>query len=198
MPQKVCHRSTLFPQFTIYFLSGEAVALWEVKKNGIMMWKMRCSIGPPKVVVVVLMTGKWRMTALIYRIVQWPWSITLTEVFRPKTRYLVEALLAVIRASSLLGMTWQALHTWIWGFSAILPCRSSQALSGWMGTLGGQPYFLNTAYINTYLMIICLMLKECYIFWTGRAEVLLRSPVLQPLRAKIKSLFALANATTNK
>ena len=29
-------------------------------------------------------------------------------------------------------MMQQALHTWIWGFSAILLCRSSQALSGWM------------------------------------------------------------------
>ena len=27
-----------------------------------------------------------------------------------------------------------------WGFSAILLCRCSQALSGWMGTVGGQPF----------------------------------------------------------
>lgn len=26
----------------------------------------------------------------------------------------------------------KALHTWIWGFSALFPCRSSQALLGWM------------------------------------------------------------------
>ena len=34
----------------------------------------------------------------------------------------------------------QALHTWMWGFSAILLCRSPLALSGWMGTIGGQPF----------------------------------------------------------
>ena len=39
-----------------------------------------------------------------------------------------------------LGMTQKTLHTWIWGVSAILLCRSSQALSGWMGTIGGQPF----------------------------------------------------------
>ena len=38
-----------------------------------------------------------------------------------------------------LGMTQQALLIWIWGFSAILICRSSQALSGWMGSVSGQP-----------------------------------------------------------
>ena len=39
-----------------------------------------------------------------------------------------------------LGMTQQVLHTWIWGFSDILLCRSSQVLSGWMGSVGGQPF----------------------------------------------------------
>ena len=39
-----------------------------------------------------------------------------------------------------LGMMLHALHTWIWGLSAILLCRSSQALSGRMGTVGGQPF----------------------------------------------------------
>ena len=34
----------------------------------------------------------------------------------------------------------QALHTWIWGFTAIVLCRSSQALSGTMGTVGVQPF----------------------------------------------------------
>ena len=34
-----------------------------------------------------------------------------------------------------LGMTLQAWHTCIWGVSPILLCRSSQALSGWMGSL---------------------------------------------------------------
>lgn len=34
----------------------------------------------------------------------------------------------------------QALHTWIWEFSGILLCRSSQALSGWTGTIRGQPF----------------------------------------------------------
>ena len=32
----------------------------------------------------------------------------------------------------LLGMSLQAWHTFIWGVSPILLCRSSQALSGWM------------------------------------------------------------------
>ena len=32
-----------------------------------------------------------------------------------------------------LGMTLQAWHSCIWGVSPILLCRSSQALSGWMG-----------------------------------------------------------------
>ena len=36
--------------------------------------------------------------------------------------------------------TQPALHTWIWGFSAILICRSSQTLSDWMGTINGQPF----------------------------------------------------------
>ncbi len=39
-----------------------------------------------------------------------------------------------------LGMMQQALHTWIGGFSAILLCISSQARSGWMGTVGRQPF----------------------------------------------------------
>ena len=37
-----------------------------------------------------------------------------------------------------MGMTPQALYTWICGFSVILLCRSSQALSGWMGNVGVQ------------------------------------------------------------
>ena len=37
-------------------------------------------------------------------------------------------------------MTPHDLQTWIWGFSAILLCRSSQALLGWMGTVCGQPF----------------------------------------------------------
>ncbi len=31
-------------------------------------------------------------------------------------------------------------HTWIWGSSAIPPCRSSTVLSGWMVNVGGQPF----------------------------------------------------------
>ncbi len=34
----------------------------------------------------------------------------------------------------------QALHTWIGELSAILLCKSSQARSGWMGTVSGQPF----------------------------------------------------------
>ncbi len=37
-------------------------------------------------------------------------------------------------------MTQQALHTWTGGFSAILLCKSSQAQSGWMGTVSGQSF----------------------------------------------------------
>ncbi len=34
----------------------------------------------------------------------------------------------------------QVFHTWIWGSSAIPPCRSSPVLSGWMVNVGGQPF----------------------------------------------------------
>ena len=37
-------------------------------------------------------------------------------------------------------MTRQALHTWIWGFSAIVLCTSFQASSGWVGTVDGLPF----------------------------------------------------------
>ena len=35
-------------------------------------------------------------------------------------------------------MTLQAWHTYIWGVSLILLCRSSQALLGWMGSIAVQ------------------------------------------------------------
>ncbi len=34
----------------------------------------------------------------------------------------------------------QVFYTWIWGSSAIPPCRSSPVLSGWMVNVGGQPF----------------------------------------------------------
>ena len=37
-----------------------------------------------------------------------------------------------------LGMTLQAWHTYIWGVSHIFLCRSSQSLSGWMGSIAAQ------------------------------------------------------------
>ena len=37
-----------------------------------------------------------------------------------------------------LGRTLQAWHTCIWGVSPILLCRSSQSLSGWMGSIAAQ------------------------------------------------------------
>ena len=37
-------------------------------------------------------------------------------------------------------MMQQVFHTWIWGSSAILPCRSSPVPSGWMVNVGGQPF----------------------------------------------------------
>ena len=36
------------------------------------------------------------------------------------------------------GMTLQAWHTCVWGISLIVLCRSSQALSGWMGSVAAQ------------------------------------------------------------
>ena len=44
--------------------------------------------------------------------------------------------LTSITASSLLGYY---KTSWIWGFSAILLCRSSQALPDWIGNVSGQP-----------------------------------------------------------
>lgn len=38
------------------------------------------------------------------------------------------------------GMTGHALHIWCGGFSAILICKSYQALSGWMGDICGHPF----------------------------------------------------------
>ena len=63
--------------------------------------------------------------------------ITLTLVFRYCPQYWADAPLAVITALSLLCIMQRVLHTWIWGFSTFLRCRSSQDLSGWMGTVGG-------------------------------------------------------------
>ena len=37
-------------------------------------------------------------------------------------------------------MMQQVFHTWIWGSSAILPCRSSPVPSGWIVNVGGQPF----------------------------------------------------------
>ena len=37
-----------------------------------------------------------------------------------------------------MGMMLQAWHTCIWGVSPIVLCRSSQALSGWMGSIAAQ------------------------------------------------------------
>ncbi len=42
----------------------------------------------------------------------------------------------------------QVFHTWIWGSSAIPPCRSSPVLSGWMVNVGGQPFFLQRCSIG--------------------------------------------------
>ncbi len=43
-------------------------------------------------------------------------------------------------AMSLFGKDATSFHTWIWGSSAIPPCRSSPVLSGWMVNVGGQPF----------------------------------------------------------
>uniref|UniRef100_A0A3B3ZI44 Uncharacterized protein n=1 Tax=Periophthalmus magnuspinnatus TaxID=409849 RepID=A0A3B3ZI44_9GOBI len=34
----------------------------------------------------------------------------------------------------------QVFHTWIWGSSAVPPCRSAPVLSGWMVNVGGHPF----------------------------------------------------------
>ena len=47
---------------------------------------------------------------------------------------------SVIQPRVCLGMTLQASHTCIWGVSPILLCRSSQALSGWMGSVAAQVF----------------------------------------------------------
>ena len=53
--------------------------------------------------------------------------------------YFAEAPLEAITASILLGYdALQAWHTCIWGVSPIPLCRSSQALSGWMGSVTAQ------------------------------------------------------------
>ncbi len=39
-----------------------------------------------------------------------------------------------------LSMMLQARHTYFWTVSPILLCRTSQAPSGWMGTVGVQPF----------------------------------------------------------
>ncbi|CDQ96921.1 unnamed protein product [Oncorhynchus mykiss] len=62
-------------------------------------------------------------------------NITFIYVFRPFTRYFVEAPLA---PRVFLGTTLQAWHTCFWGVSPILLCRSSQALLGWMGSFAAQ------------------------------------------------------------
>ena len=64
--------------------------------------------------------------------------MTFTQVFRPFTQHFVEAPLAAVTALSLFGMTLQSWHTCVWGVSPILLCRSSQALSGHIGSVAAQ------------------------------------------------------------
>ncbi len=42
----------------------------------------------------------------------------------------------------------QVFHTWIWGSSAIPPCRSSPVLLGWMVNVGGQPFFFFFSHLH--------------------------------------------------
>ena len=58
----------------------------------------------------------------------------------PLLSTLYSELLASIKALSLLGMKLQAWHTCIWGVYPILFCRSSPALSGWMGRVAAQVF----------------------------------------------------------
>lgn len=63
-------------------------------------------------------------------------NIVLPQAFRLFPGYIFAAPLAA--APVFLSLEPQALQTRIWRFSDILACRSSQALSGWMG----QPYLM--------------------------------------------------------
>ncbi len=59
---------------------------------------------------------------------------TLCSVFSRSTPF------DLIQPWVFLGKMQQVFHTWIWGSSAIPPCRSSPVLSGWMVNVGGQPF----------------------------------------------------------
>ena len=61
-----------------------------------------------------------------------------------------------------LGMTWQALHTWIWGFSAIPLCGSSKALSGWTGTVSGQTLGLSIEFNWDHIRALVQPLKDMH------------------------------------
>jgi hypothetical protein len=63
-------------------------------------------------------------------------NITFTKEFRLCTKYF-KALWQQLQPWVLV-MTLQAWYTCIWGVSPILLCRSSQALSGWMGSVAAQ------------------------------------------------------------
>jgi hypothetical protein len=47
-----------------------------------------------------------------------------------------------------MGMTLQAWHTCVWGVSPILLCRSSYALSGWLGSVAAQQLSLQRCLIG--------------------------------------------------
>ncbi len=63
----------------------------------------------------------------------------IAQVFIPLTQNLVKALWQQLQPQIFWGMMQQALHSSILFYLfAILLFRSSQALSGWLGTIGGQ------------------------------------------------------------
>ena len=87
--------------------------------------------------------------------------ITFTYEFRPFTQYFVEAPLVVITSSSLLGYNATSLaHLYLGSFSLL--CSSSQALSGWMGSVAAQLFFRS--------------FQRCYIsfksgLWLGHSRI---------------------------
>ncbi len=68
------------------------------------------------------------------------WKNDIAQVFIPLSQNIVKALWQQLQPLVFLGMMQQALHICICCFFAILLFRSSQALSGWLGTISGQPF----------------------------------------------------------
>ena len=55
----------------------------------------------------------------------------------PRAKRAVGCIICLLFSSSSMA---KVFHTWIWGSSVILPCRSSPVPSGWMVNVGGQTF----------------------------------------------------------